>query len=93
VALLLVTLVLLVLLLVLPVLVLGAVVRCSCAHSCSRSAYTQHPPHTHTHTQPRAVRDMGIEYRPMDDILPVADVISLHVPLLPSTHHLINKER
>lgn len=40
-----------------------------------------------------AVEAMDIPYHDMDYILPRADVISLHVPLLPSTHHLINKER
>ena len=40
-----------------------------------------------------AVEEMGIPYHDMDYILPRADVISLHVPLLPSTYHLINKER
>lgn len=40
-----------------------------------------------------AVVDMGIPYLDMADILPQADVISLHVPLLPSTYHLINKDR
>ncbi len=29
----------------------------------------------------------------VDDILPLADVVSLHTPLLPTTRHLINKER
>ncbi|MDE2399724.1 MAG: D-glycerate dehydrogenase [Patescibacteria group bacterium] len=28
----------------------------------------------------------------LDEALSVADIISIHVPLLPSTHHLINKE-
>lgn len=29
----------------------------------------------------------------VDEALMVADVVSIHVPLLPSTHHLINKDR
>ncbi len=29
----------------------------------------------------------------VEDALKIADVVSVHVPLLPSTHHLINKER
>lgn len=40
-----------------------------------------------------AVEAMEIPYHDLDYILPRADVISLHVPLLPSTHHMINKER
>lgn len=39
-----------------------------------------------------ALVDMGIPYLDLEDILPRADVISLHVPLLPSTSHFINKE-
>lgn len=40
-----------------------------------------------------AVEAMDIPYHDMDYILERADVISLHVPLLPSTHHFINKDR
>lgn len=29
----------------------------------------------------------------IDELLSVADVVSLHVPLLPSTHHLLNEQR
>ncbi len=29
----------------------------------------------------------------IDDLLPVADVVTIHVPLLPATKHLINSER
>lgn len=39
------------------------------------------------------VTAMYIPYLSLDDILPRCDVLSLHVPLLPSTHHLINAER
>lgn len=34
----------------------------------------------------------GMEYVSLDELLTRADVISLHVPLLPETHHLINAE-
>ncbi|MDO8425461.1 MAG: D-glycerate dehydrogenase [bacterium] len=33
------------------------------------------------------------EFRALDDLLREADVVSIHVPLLPATHHLINEER
>lgn len=36
--------------------------------------------------------DMGVEYLPLDDVLAQSDIISLHCPLMESTHHLINKE-
>ncbi len=32
-------------------------------------------------------------YATPDELLPQADIVSLHVPLLPSTHHLINESR
>jgi len=34
----------------------------------------------------------GVDYVPMGDLLAVADIVSLHLPLLPSTHHLLNRE-
>ncbi len=36
-------------------------------------------------------KSIGFSYVSLDHLLSHADVISLHVPLLPSTHHLINK--
>ena len=35
----------------------------------------------------------GVEFMNLDEVLEQADVISLHVPYLKSTHHLINEER
>lgn len=40
-----------------------------------------------------AVEDLGIPYMSLEEALPQADVVSLHVPLLKATHHLINHER
>lgn len=37
--------------------------------------------------------EQDISLLPLDDVLARADVISLHVPLIPSTRHLINTER
>lgn len=38
--------------------------------------------------------DYGAEFRASaDDVLREADIVSIHVPLLPTTKHLINKER
>ena len=34
-------------------------------------------------------REFGATYRPLDDLLQASDVISLHVPLNDSTHHLL----
>lgn len=35
-------------------------------------------------------RSLGFEYVPLETLLRSADIISLHVPYLPETHHLIN---
>lgn len=40
-----------------------------------------------------AVEAMGVPYMSLEEMLPQADVVSLHVPLLPATYHIINKER
>jgi D-lactate dehydrogenase len=34
----------------------------------------------------------GIEYLPMDDLLATSDIVSLHLPLTPRTHHLIDAD-
>src|SRR5262249_5015015 len=34
-----------------------------------------------------------IEYRPLDDLLAEADFVSVHTPLTPETHHLMNRDR
>lgn len=45
------------------------------------------------HANP-AVTSLGIDYvASLDELLPQCDVVSLHVPLLPATQHLINKQR
>lgn len=37
-------------------------------------------------------QQLGFEYVSLDELLRNSDIISLHVPYLPSTHHLINSE-
>ncbi|MFM8952244.1 MAG: 2-hydroxyacid dehydrogenase [Planctomycetaceae bacterium] len=32
----------------------------------------------------------GVEYLAFDDVLPASDILSLHLPLTPATHHLID---
>lgn len=34
--------------------------------------------------------ELGMRYAPLHEVLAQSDIISLHAPLLPSTHHLIN---
>ena len=38
-------------------------------------------------------QQLGIEYRAMDDVLKEADIVSVHVPLMPETRHLIGREQ
>ena len=37
-------------------------------------------------------QQLGFKYVSLDELLANSDIISLHVPYLPSTHHLINSE-
>jgi D-isomer specific 2-hydroxyacid dehydrogenase, NAD binding domain len=37
--------------------------------------------------------ELGMEYMSVDELVATSDVISLHVPLLPATAHLIDAER
>jgi D-lactate dehydrogenase len=41
----------------------------------------------------RLKEEYGTEFMSLDELLEKADVVSLHVPYLKSTHHLINEER
>ena len=38
------------------------------------------------------MKKAGISYLSLDDLLQQSDIISLHCPLLPETHHLMNKD-
>lgn len=35
----------------------------------------------------------GVSFMSLEDLLKQADIVSLHIPYLPSTHHIINAER
>ncbi|TPE42391.1 2-hydroxyacid dehydrogenase [Pontibacter mangrovi] len=39
-----------------------------------------------------ALKVQGVTYVPLEELLRTSDIISLHCPLTPATHHLINKE-
>ena len=43
--------------------------------------------------QPLLADVLGYHYVTLEDLLRRSDVISIHVPALPATHHLINRER
>jgi glyoxylate reductase len=38
----------------------------------------------------QVIKDLGVTWVPLDELLRVSDFISLHVPLFPETHHLLN---
>ena len=38
----------------------------------------------------RIIKELGVTRLPFDELLRVSDFISLHVPLFPATHHLLN---
>jgi D-lactate dehydrogenase len=38
-----------------------------------------------------ALVELGVVYAPLEEIWPVADIISLNMPLMPETHHLVNE--
>ncbi|MBI2773480.1 MAG: D-glycerate dehydrogenase [Chloroflexi bacterium] len=38
----------------------------------------------------QAEKELGVTYLPLDDLLAQSDFVSLHVPLMPSTRHLID---
>ncbi len=37
-------------------------------------------------------KDLGFKYVSLDELLASSDIITLHVPYMPETHHLINKD-
>ena len=37
--------------------------------------------------------DIGVTYHSIDEVLSRSDIVSLHCPLVPETHHIINAER
>ncbi|MEV5675653.1 hydroxyacid dehydrogenase [Streptomyces sp. NPDC052179] len=45
------------------------------------------------HLDPAAARSMGARLVELDDMLAVCDVVSLHAPALPETHHLLDARR
>lgn len=42
--------------------------------------------------KPELAAQYGFAYASLDELLPRADVVTLHVPYMPATHHLLNRE-
>ncbi len=49
--------------------------------------------HRHTGPLPPLEQELGVQHRTLDALLAESDVVSLHVPLTPATHHLIDAAR
>ncbi len=45
------------------------------------------------HINDEQAAELGVEFRELDDLLKESDVVTLHIPLVPETKHLINRER
>lgn len=43
--------------------------------------------------QPLLAEVLGFEYAPLESLLQRSDIVTLHVPYLPTTHHLLSRER
>jgi D-lactate dehydrogenase len=39
----------------------------------------------------QALKDRGVEYRTLDELFGLSDIVSLHCPLTPETHHMVNE--
>ena len=63
----------------------GAAARILLGFGCRVLAYDQH--------EDSALRDAGVEYVGLDELLQQAEIVTLHCPLMPETHHLINADR
>ncbi|MFC1801439.1 hydroxyacid dehydrogenase [Nanoarchaeota archaeon] len=44
------------------------------------------------HKDEKLASEMGFKYAEMDELLSSSDIITLHVPLIPATKHMINKD-
>ncbi|KAK6020239.1 putative D-lactate dehydrogenase [Ostertagia ostertagi] len=59
-----------------------AFIRIMLGFGCRVIAYDKYPS--------TAMQQAGVTYMSFDELLPQCDIISLHCPLLPETHHLMN---
>jgi phosphoglycerate dehydrogenase-like enzyme len=42
---------------------------------------------------PEEEQALGLTFRPLEELIEAADIVSLHVPFLPETHHMLSRER
>ncbi|KWW31597.1 MAG: hypothetical protein AUK63_291 [bacterium P3] len=62
-----------------------ATIRLLLAFGCRVAAYSR--------TERAEVRELGVRYMPLDELMGCCDIVSLHVPLTTETHHLIDARR
>ena len=48
--------------------------------------------HNRSRVAPEVERDLGVTYADLDDLIATSDVVSLHCPYTPETHHLIDSD-
>lgn len=48
---------------------------------------------TDPHPDAAFAKEAGFTYMALEELLVASDIVSLHVPYLPATHHLLNEER
>jgi len=44
------------------------------------------------HPKPELIKKYNVEYLELDELLKKSDIVTLHVPYMPATHHIINKK-
>ena len=62
-----------------------ATIRLLLAFGCNVLAYNR--------SHHKEVEDLGVRYTDLDTLMRSSDIVTLHVPLTPDTHHLISRER
>lgn len=45
------------------------------------------------HPKPELAKEFGFTYASLNDLFRQSDIVTLHVPYLPATHHLINQDK
>jgi len=63
----------------------GTVAKLGLAYGCRVLAYNR--------SEKQELIDQGVEYKPLDEVLEMSDIVTLHVPLTNETKHLIDKEK
>lgn len=63
----------------------GTVAKLGLAYGCRVLAYNR--------SEKQELIDQGVEYKSLDEVLGMSDIVTLHLPLMNETKHLIDKEK